>query len=869
MHIPNRAENALWRVVRSLGVFLPVCLLVVLVAFRDARASVNGSLSTGNIIYTAPPGANYRYGPSILLDTAGMHVYTCSPGSNGAWDYIRYMTSTNGGVTFGADSIVLQPTPGSLDAFSTCDPGVVEFGGYYYIAYTSTTNAKGLQNNVFVARSNSPTGPFAKWNGSGWGGNPAPFITYTGSPDTYGAGEPSLVVVGTTLYIYYTWADLAPDTSQLLQTRVATASTTNANWPGSITNHGVAIIKRADQMQDSSDVKYVDAYAKFIAVNTARRFGAKAYIQMWESTDGFTFSPSNLNPDNLLPYLHNDGISGDASGHIDVSQSQYIGYAYGPIWANWNTYLNSLVLSNDALPGKVDIYSVEPRNGAIRLEFQSNSAATSYTVRYGTQSGTYTSSVTGIIASPYTLTGLSNGTSYFIAINAVNASGSGAASSQVSAKPQNYQLITQSNAVASSQLSGWSATNVIDGNFSTNYSSNGHTSANSTEWIYLDSGANSAIGRLVIGDRQREQVAAPTLDGNLDTQIQVSVDASTWFNVDYRLQVYPIIDDDGWAKTVIDFNQPMYGRYVRLYSTKLNSDQFSNYYLQLGEIQAYSVPLTAVASSSLAGWPASSIIDNNPTSNYSSVSTDTTPWVGINLGSVQTIYGVNLTPRAAGYCFPVGFMLQSSNDGATWSTIPGQSYSNYPNPGSTAQSFRFSSALQAQYIRVYATQLGTDNNGSKYLQMEQMTVQQNIPFTATASSQTGGDTPSLVADNNSVTFWSSTGHGAANSTEWIELDMGSNYRVRDLRLVPRDSYCFPSSFAITYSTDNVNWFPVPGQQYTSFANPASFGTTPNPVQLMFFSTPVNARYFRITATQLTTDSFGNYYFQLADVLIDQ
>lgn len=847
-------------------------LLLCISVPQTARASVNGTVSQGTVIFNASDGGSYRYGPSIIQDSTGIHVYTCSPGASGAWDYIRYMVSTDGGSTWSPWSIVLQPTPGSQDAYSTCDPGVVEFGGYYYIGYTSTQNSAGIENNVFIARSTSPTGPFDKWNGSGWGGNPVPFITYNGNPATYGAGEPSLVVLGDTLYIYYTWDDEDSSGSPIVQTRVSTASTTDPNWPASLTYQGVAINKRVDQGPDSSDVKYVDAYGKFIAVNTIRRFGPKAYIQMWESTDGIHFSPSNLDVDNLLPYLHNDGISGDGSGHIDVSKNQYIGYAYGSTWAFWNTYLNPITYSNDNLPGKVDIYSVEPKNGAIRLEFQTNSTATSYTIKYGTQSGSYTSSVTGVATSPYTLTGLTNGTPYYIVVDAVNSDGTGADSSQVTAKPQNYQLITQSNAVASTVLSGWPVSNVIDGNFTTNYSSVGHTSAASTEWVYIDAGANSAVGRLVISARQRDGLGSPTLDGNLDTQIQVSADASTWFNVDYRLDSYSINDDDSYEKTVIDFPQPLYGRYIRLYSTKLNADNFGDYYLQLAEIQSYSVPIAAVASTTNPGLSASTILDLDPNNFYSSVgssSPNTTQWIGINLGSVQQISGINVQPRSGGVCFPTNFTLQTSTDGVNWSNVPGQSYTGYANPGNNTQSFTFSSPVQAQYVRVYATQLTADSFGNYYLQMAQMAVKQTLPFTATASSEISGWAASRVTDDIPATAWSSNSHGSANSTEWLQLDMGSSYRVQDLRLVPRTGYCFPAAFAITYSADGVSWYPVPGQSYTSYVNPASVGTTPNPVQLFQFSTPVTARYFKITATQLNADQFGNYYFQLADVLIDQ
>ena len=39
-------------------------------------------------------------------------------------------------------------------------------------------NPEGLCNQLYVARSKNPNGPFEKWNGNGWGGDPAPIIYY-------------------------------------------------------------------------------------------------------------------------------------------------------------------------------------------------------------------------------------------------------------------------------------------------------------------------------------------------------------------------------------------------------------------------------------------------------------------------------------------------------------------------------------------------------------------------------------------------------------------------------------------------------------------------------------------------------------------
>jgi hypothetical protein len=240
-------------------------------------------------------------------------MWTAAPGVNGnGWDSIRYNTSTDGGVSWGTETVALQPTPGSYDAYSTCDPGVIYFGGYYYIGYTSTLNSNGTDNDVFVARSTSPDSGFQKWNGTGWGGNPQPFILYTGTAGQWGAGEPSFVVKDGTLYVYYTWVDGNHTT------RVATVSASDPNWPADLTYHGTAGNNNSD---DSMDVKYVDAYHEFIGVAVGDRFSAGSYLQFWESTDGLTFTAGSQVTANTQPWASNSGISGTADGHLDINDN--------------------------------------------------------------------------------------------------------------------------------------------------------------------------------------------------------------------------------------------------------------------------------------------------------------------------------------------------------------------------------------------------------------------------------------------------------------------------------------------------------------------------------------------------------------------
>lgn len=248
------------------------------------------------------------------------------------WDQASYKHSTDGGLTWSEEVMTLLPTEFSSDHFSVCDPGVAYWNGYYYIGYTSTENPGMTENYAYVARGRNPDGPWEKWNGNGWGGNPEPVVVFDGIPTQFGAGEPSIVVLDETIYFYYSWCD-GPVT-----TRVATASTSDPNWPRNLVHHGTAIDKGGYDGADHSDVKYREDIGKFQAINTASRMTANGYIMLWQSDDGLKFEKIAEIRDNIMPGCHNCGWSGDLQGHIRPDQQQYIAYAYGiGTWGVWNT----------------------------------------------------------------------------------------------------------------------------------------------------------------------------------------------------------------------------------------------------------------------------------------------------------------------------------------------------------------------------------------------------------------------------------------------------------------------------------------------------------------------------------------------------
>lgn len=282
-------------------------------------------------------------GTNSVAGSYEMIVFYDYPGSDIGkyWDKITYWRSTDGGHTWSDEAVSLLPTMGRRDHISCCDPGVCCWGEYYYIAYTSTENLSGNDNHVYVARAKTPLGPWEKWNGNGWGGsNVQPVVEYNGTPGKYGAGEPCMVVLNDSLFFYYSWDDAG------ITTRVAIASADDEFWPAHLKYMGVAMDKTSLGGSDHSDIKYCDALHRFVAIHTSQRWTPNSYMYIWESEDGIHFFKVGRLHGTWQQGIHNCGISGDAQGHLNVDQPQYVIYAYDTgTWSVWDTYIHPLSFS--------------------------------------------------------------------------------------------------------------------------------------------------------------------------------------------------------------------------------------------------------------------------------------------------------------------------------------------------------------------------------------------------------------------------------------------------------------------------------------------------------------------------------------------
>ncbi|MBQ6334468.1 MAG: hypothetical protein IJI46_05320 [Erysipelotrichaceae bacterium] len=297
------------------------------------------ALNEGKTIFYASED-HYRYGPSIIRNDDGtMDAWFSSPGNSGSqWDWITYRHYD--GDEWSKEEIVLKPSSGSKDRCSVCDPGVICFGGYYYLAYTATDyyEGQGSYNMAFVARSKNPDGPFEKWNGTSWGGDPEPIIYYDGGQDNWGIGEVSFVIKDEDLFIYYSYIDIRDTYIGLCK-----ADLTD-DWPSTIRDKG-AVLYQLDH--DSVEVVYDENLDTFLAFTIQNRLLEDSYLIVYMSDNGKDFTEIASVKEDIEDYAHNMGVAKSKEGYIDSNGAIVIGYAYGKNWGKWDLKIQKMLLSRE------------------------------------------------------------------------------------------------------------------------------------------------------------------------------------------------------------------------------------------------------------------------------------------------------------------------------------------------------------------------------------------------------------------------------------------------------------------------------------------------------------------------------------------
>jgi Ricin-type beta-trefoil lectin domain-like/F5/8 type C domain/Alginate lyase/Protein of unknown function (DUF1349) len=171
-----------------------------------------------------------------------------------------------------------------------------------------------------------------------------------------------------------------------------------------------------------------------------------------------------------------------------------------------------------------------PGENVVPLRWQPSFGATSYTVKRATTSGgPYTNVATGITASSYSDTAVTNGTTYYYVVTATNSAGTSANSVEDSATPEipmvNIAFSGSANDNSNNANGTQGASKAFDQNTDTKWL------GSAVGWLQYDFGTGNAqtIKRYAITSAND----VPTRDPK-DWQLQGSNDGSTWTTLDSR-----------------------------------------------------------------------------------------------------------------------------------------------------------------------------------------------------------------------------------------------------------------------------------------------------------------------------------------------
>ena len=213
-------------------------------------------------------------------------------------------------------------------------------------------------------------------------------------------------------------------------------------------------------------------------------------------------------------------------------------------------YLNWMdFLATNGTPSIPDNLTAAAGGSQVALNWSIAAGATNYNVKYSATSGGPYTTITSLSGTSYTNTGLTTGVTYYYVVSAVNAAGESTNSIQVSATTAAppVDLALNKPVTVSSTQSGYPATNAVDGNTTTRWSS----AFSDPQWIYVDLQTNYNITEV---DLDWESAYASNF------LIQVSFDATNWTTI------YSTTNGVGGIEDLTGLSGT--GRYVMMYGTK-------------------------------------------------------------------------------------------------------------------------------------------------------------------------------------------------------------------------------------------------------------------------------------------------------------
>ena len=300
-------------------------------------------------------------------------------------------------------------------------------------------------------------------------------------------------------------------------------------------------------------------------------------------------------------------------------------------------------------------------------------------------------------------------------------------------------------------------------------------------------------------------------------------------------------------------------------------------------------------------------------------------WVQVDLGREFPVSHIALVPTAVqleneiieGYGFPVRFRVQVSNDPTFKESdlVADHTSTDYPNPGRYPVQYP-ALGLTGRYVRITVTRHSTAGGRAFFALGELIVLSGNrnvavwrpVQSTGSVEVETRWSREFLVDEVSILPLpmgvsgmsFSSVSDGflskpsaTRTTSQWVQLDLGQDVEIDEIRLVPArppdqadiPGWGFPSSFRVEVSrqpdmqdaipycdfsdVEVEHWtdrpLVLPAETREMFSQPG-IGRRWEAEPKMFPSTPVTARYVRLTATALDS-RIDPYYLALAEIQV--
>jgi fibronectin type 3 domain-containing protein len=366
-------------------------------------------------------------GPYVTLgtvpDTSALS-YTDTGLTNGTTYYYVVSATNSAGTSPNSAELAVTPiVPPTFTSSASASPNPVTQGTSTTISATVTCNANTLTNGIvqiYVVDPNGNVAATQNFTGQNLTANQSHPYTLALTPAVAGTYTVELGVFSATWQNWY-WNSSAAS----ITVNSSTVFTSSVTAPSTVALGGTATIGltvketgRGDLTNGNVELQIFSASGSAVATNV---WSGQNFAAGQTNTYSYTWSPVS-------------GTVAPGTYAIDVG-------VFNSSWSvdyYWNTDATITVTTGTSPPPAPTGLTATAGNAQVSLSWTASTGATSYNVYRGTSAGgeSPTPIATSVTATSYLNTGLTNGTTYYYKVAAVNSAGTSALSAEVSATPK-------------------------------------------------------------------------------------------------------------------------------------------------------------------------------------------------------------------------------------------------------------------------------------------------------------------------------------------------------------------------------------------------------------------------------------------------